>query len=66
MSGQLHFIVILIVVFGMTYLLCDLLEQAEKLPFWITPRLAALFVTFFVAIFWILRATAPVESVGFE
>ncbi|MCB1078124.1 MAG: hypothetical protein KDM63_15595 [Verrucomicrobiae bacterium] len=58
MESPLHFIVILIVVFGMTHLLCDLLEQAEKLPFWITPRLAALYVTFFVAIFWILSATS--------
>lgn len=61
MSPALHFIVILIVVFGMVYLLCDLLEQADQLPFWLTPRLAALLVTFFIAIFWILRATRPVS-----
>jgi hypothetical protein len=59
MPHGLHFIVILIVVYGMTHLLCDLLEQAERLPFWLTPRLAALFVTFFVAIIWILRASQP-------
>lgn len=59
MPPQVHFLLILVIVFGMTHLLCELLETADRLPLWLTPRLAALFVTFFVAIFWILRASRP-------
>ncbi len=60
MPAALQFIALLIVAFGMTYWLCDLLEQAERLPLWLTPRLAALAVTFFVALFWILKNARPI------
>ena len=59
MASPVQYFVVLVVVLGMTHLLCDLLEQAEQLPFWITPRLAALLVTFFVATIWLLRSMAP-------
>ena len=64
MPPALQLIAFLVIAYGVTHLLCDLFERADRLPLWLTPRLAALFVTFFVAIYWILKAIRPADDIN--
>jgi hypothetical protein len=61
--NPVKYIVVLIVVFGMIHLLVTLFHEATELPEWLTPRLAAMWATFFVALLWMLNAMnqAPIR-----
>jgi hypothetical protein len=56
------YIVILIGVFGLVYLLVELFEKATEIPEWLTPRLAAMWVTFFIALLWLLKSMNPAPA----
>ena len=58
-AHPVKYFVVLIGVFGLVHLFVELLGQTTELPEWLTPRLAALWVTFLVAILWLLRSAAP-------
>lgn len=53
------YVLVLIVVFGFVYLLFELFHKAYEIPDWLTPRLAAMVATFFVALYWMLSSLAP-------
>ena len=56
------YLLVLIGVFGLIYLLVELFHKAYEVPEWLTPRLAAMWVTFFVALLWLLKAMNPAPA----
>lgn len=58
-DNPVKYIVVLVGVFGFIYVLVELFEKTTELPEWLTPRLAAMWVTFFVALLWLLKSMAP-------
>ena len=58
-ENPVKYVVVLIGVFGLVYVLVELFAITTELPEWLTPRLAAMAVTFFVALLWLLKSLAP-------
>lgn len=60
--NPVKYVLVLITVFGFVYLLIELFHKAYEMPEWLTPRLGAMLVTFFVALMWMLQAMNPAPA----
>lgn len=61
-ENPVKYIVVLIGIFGFVYVLIELFAHTTELPEWLTPRLAAMWITFFVALLWLLKSMAPAPA----